>query len=183
MRDMDLTWTFSEWISVGRFQVKSGRIWLGDAQFAPIEQDGLVLNVPVGSYEVFVRQLRVSNGEIRNSRLRVCLEGRACTLGAEVGKTWADTASQGVCDFEIYRLEAGPDYNAYWDRAEYALTRGKPYDVFHLNESAGATLVFCDSAWGDGEFTAYELIDGDERSGVEIEMMDEQDPLPDWIAS
>ena len=68
----------------------------------------------------------------------------------------------------------------YWVKAKTALTSGSPYACFELDRTTGATLVFCDSRWGDGAFAVHELLDeSGSRCLAEIAMIDEEDPLPE----
>lgn len=164
------------WQELGNLTVRSGKVWVGDAQFAASENDGTIVDLMPGEYESRIRWLGF-DGDRRVSHLVLARVGSNPLRGPQIGETWADTASQGVCDFEIYRLVSDP-YDPYWEKAEEALTSGEPGRYVHDAEK-DAVLIHTSSGWGDGEFKLYELMDGDERCGVEVEMIDLEDPYPD----
>jgi hypothetical protein len=164
------------WQELGILPVRSGKVWVGDAQFAASEGDGEVVELAPGNYEGRIRRLNF-DGDIRVSHLQLVQVGAVPQRGAQIGETWADTASQGVCDFEIYRLVSA-DYEPYWEQSEAALTSGEPGRYVHDAERE-AVLIHTESGWGDGTFKLFELIDDGRRVGIEVEMIDPDDPFPD----
>lgn len=155
-----------KWLVLGDLPVTSGRIWVGDVQFAPIERDGEVVDVPVGVYEVSIMW---GDGD-SEAILRAVLKGTEAERGIQIGETWADTASQAVCDFEAYRAAVGDDHNAYWEKADMAILSEIPGRYEH---APGAVLVHCTSGDGDGTFPLYEMVSGGKRVGIEVDFYDD----------
>lgn len=175
-RKLPWTWEESDWIPFATVPNRSGKLWVGDVQFAPNEEDGAIVEVPPGEYRCSIKELRFSDGDVRVSRLRGCIAGSSPVLGPQIGTTWADTASQAICDFEVYKAaaEADPEYE------EAANDNLWVQDLHNVYEHVpGAVIAFCSSGWGDGTFKLFELLENGRRVGVEIEMLDKDDPLPD----
>ncbi len=82
------------WTTLGTLNVESGRVWVGDASFAPSEQDGEIVDLPPGEYEGRVRWVSIDGQELE-ANLVFARPGLETTRGSEIGETWADTASQG----------------------------------------------------------------------------------------
>lgn len=87
-----------------------------------------------------------------------------------MGETWADTASQGVCDFEIYSKFTA-DYEAYFEVAEGTFYEDEPHRYVH-DAAAEAVLLITSSGFGDGSFKLFELVEGGTRVGLEVEMIE-----------
>lgn len=165
----------SDWVRFAAVPVSSGKMWIGDAGFAPNESDGLVLEVPPGTYEVFVKRARFSWGESLNTRMRARLVGTQPTLGEAVGETWSDMATQSVCDFDLYREAVGGDWDAYWEQAEEHVMIEGEHGSYQPQK--GTVLAFCTSGRGDGTFPVVALKDGDRLCGVEIEFLNPEDEI------
>lgn len=151
-----------KWMVLGDLPITSGRMWVGDVQFAPIEEDGEVVDVPVGIYEVSVMW---GDGD-SEAILRAVLKGTEAERGEKIGETWADTASQAVCDFEAYGTAVGEDHNAYWEKSDMAILSEIPgrYEL-----APGAVLIHCTSGDGDGTFPLYEIASEGNRVGIEVD--------------
>lgn len=176
-----LTWEESDWISFAHVSIPSGKLWVGDPEYVPDPSNGKVVEVTPGVYECFIKKIVFSDGEERAMRLRASLVGTSPDLGEQIGETWADTAAQAVCDSEQF-AEALKEEDAFGDEAEYregiweGLSEGRLGGYWEYNPDAG--LAFCSSGWGDGRFKLFELMEGGQRRGVEVEMIDSNDPLP-----
>lgn len=164
----------SQWLHFGDFPIISGKLWAGDAQFAPSPDDGVMVDVPTGTYDVAVKLIHYGE-DTRVSRLRAWLSGTNPTLGAEVGETWADTGTQAFCDQVEYDKECGEDFDAYWERVEEVISG---HDVAIVALSDNAAMPFVQSGFGDGEFKLFELLESGSRVGVELEMIGANEPYP-----
>jgi len=164
------------WSKFGDLNLTSGLLWVGDAQFAPIKADGLIVELPKGHYSAYVQKMDFGSEHpmgagTRVSRMRVSKKDSIPSLGRRLGKTWADTGTQGVCDYRVYAKAMPKSYDEYWTIAEEALVDFEDTSTFVLNAKTGAKLLWASSGFGDGEFRVFELLDGDVRCGIEIELI------------
>lgn len=160
------------WTDLGTLTVSSGRVWVGDAAFAPHEADGKVVELPSGEYEGRVRWLRYGQDE-RAANLVLVPPSAEFTRGEQLGTTWADTATQGVCDFEL--LQA-----ALTDEEEYREAYELEVEVKGSQRFAygNAILLVTPSGFGDGTFKLFELVHEGRRIGIEVEMIGPDEPYP-----
>jgi hypothetical protein len=149
--------------------VCGGRLWVGDAQFAPIEGSGEIVDVLPGTYEGYIKQIDYG-ADIRASRFRIVLAEADAELGAELGETWADTGTQGVCDFDTYSAAIPGDWEEYWQGAE-ATVMANEFGRYVLDGASDAVLIFTTAGFGDGTFKLFELLADGRRCGIEVEMI------------
>lgn len=157
------------WTILGDVPISSSRMWIGDAMLAPIPEDGEVVDVPEGTYEVSVFWIDTAYGE-REAILRAVLKGEQAERGKRIGETWADTASQAVCDFEAYSDAVGDDHDAYQEAAALAMFAERP-GLYTL--APDAILAHCSSGPGDGTFPLYEMVSGGRRVGIELDFYED----------
>jgi len=169
--------TESRWLHFCDLDLRSGRLLVIDPSFAPYEQDGLLVDLPVTRYTVSAKVLDYGT-EKRVSRLQVVTRLAEATLGPEIGKTWSDTARTGVCDYQLYK-EAWGDDERGWQIVGPTLEELSS-GVAVLDEAAGAILPFLESGFGDGEFPVFELLDGhsNSRVGIEVQFIAQGEPYP-----
>jgi len=160
------------WTVLGNLPVKSGRVWVGDAAFAPNEADGEVVELAPGEYEGRVRWLRFGHDE-RAANLVLVPSGAAFTRGEQLGTTWADTATQGVCDFNLFQA-AIVDEEEYREAYELQV-EFKGSQRFAYGD---AVLLVTSSGFGDGSFKLFELVHEGRRVGIEVEMIGPDEPYP-----
>lgn len=156
----------SEWKPFHVFELRGDKIWVGDAHFAPLKDDGEVVSLQPGSYQVSIKTMDF-NGDVRNSRLRFCQVGEVPDSLSKIGETWADVATQGICDFALYGRVA----------EEHPEEASDPDPLFDVDDpgvyllAGQAELISVSSGFGDGTFDLYELLTAGVRSGVEVEMI------------
>jgi hypothetical protein len=149
-----------------------------DPSFAPFERHGLLIDLPVGEYEVVAKVMDYVT-EKRVSRLRVLRVSSEPQVGGEIGKTWSDTARIGACDYEAYKRAWGDDDDRAWTIVGPTLEQD-PTGVAVLDQDSGAILPFVESGFGDGEFPVFELRDptAGVRVGIEVEFIPEGTAYP-----
>lgn len=113
------------------------------------------------------------------SRLRVVARSAEPELGAQLGKTWSDTARTGVCDYVLCKQAWGDDDDRAWQVVGPTLEQVST-GVAVLDRDAGAILPFVESGFGDGEFPVFELRDLSSglRVGIEVELIVQDTPYP-----
>jgi hypothetical protein len=136
---------------------------------APLEP-GVIIDLEPDTYEV-ARQKMDFDGDVRVATMRVVKPKADFVRGPSLGESWADTATQAVCDYEVYKAayeELGDE--AYWEKFDDALCTDDG-DVVNLDPDKGVVLFITSSGWGDGHFPVFELFQEGKRVGVEIEMI------------
>ncbi|MEQ1824197.1 MAG: hypothetical protein ABL949_16945 [Fimbriimonadaceae bacterium] len=157
------------WVPFGSLTIHSGKLFIGDGQMAPLEP-GVIVDLEPGTYEV-ARQKMDFDGDFRVATMRVVLPEVQFSRGPSLGESWADTATQAVCDHERYKAaydELGEA--AYWEKFDDELCTDDG-DIVNLDPENGAVLFITSSGWGDGSFPVFELLHEGKRVGVEIEMI------------
>ena len=160
----------TNWLEFCDLELKGSRVLVIDAQFVPSEQDGLLVELFPAKYAV---QAKVTNfgGDLRISRLRASLHGTKPQLGRQIGETWTDTASTGICDFEIFSKSWGTDNDTSYKIIEPFLMDNSVFGVAELDVANGAVMPFVSSGFGDGSFAVFELTENGQRIGFEIEFI------------
>lgn len=164
------------WIEFGDLNLISGQLWVGDAQFAPFQQHGLVVDLQKGHYVASIQKMDFGSDDplragVRVSRLRLAAKNSHPRIGDQIGKTWADSGTQGVCDFQVYSKAMPKSEEAYWKLIESPLVDFEYSTSFVLDAKTGAKLLLASSGFGDGEFRVFELVERGERCGIEIELI------------
>lgn len=167
----------SPWLEFCDLELKGSRVLVVDAQFVPSEKDGLLIELPAGKYAV---QTQVTNfgGDRRISRLRVLPHGCASQFGAQIGETWTDTATTGICDFETFAKAWGTDQDGSYQIIEPFLVEGSAFGVAELEVASGAVMPFVQSGFGDGSFAVFELTENGRRTGFEVEFISSDEKYP-----
>ena len=167
----------SGWLDFCEFSLRGSSILVVDASFVPSADDGLLIELPPGKYKVQAQVLDYG-GDRRPARLRVQLAGSNAALGAEIGKTWTDTATTGICDFEIFSAAWGEDNDASFEIIRPALEDHHHHGLAVFDAAVGAVMPFLHSGFGDGNFPVYELVAAGQRVGFEVEFIREGKDYP-----
>lgn len=104
------------WEKAGSLTIVSGKLYVGDGQMAP-HQPGIIVDLPPDTFEIFVQETDYA-GDRRNSRLRIVKPDTTFSLGPELGESWADTGTQGLCDLELYKAAIPADEAEYFSAHE-----------------------------------------------------------------
>ena len=160
----------SGWLDFCEFSLRGSSILVVDASFVPAADDGLLIELPPGKYEVQAQVLDYG-GDRRPARLRVCLSEANATFGSQIGETWTDTATTGICDFEIFSAAWGEAKDAAFKMIQPALQDSYYHGVAVLNANVGAIMPFLHSGFGDGHYPVYELTAAGRRVGFEVEFI------------
>jgi len=160
----------TDWLEFCNLDLKGSRVLVVDAQFVPSEKDGLLVELPPATYLV---QAKVANygGDRRFSRVRVFRAGSGPQPGGKIGETWTDTATTGICDFEVFSKAWGSDEETADRFQETQGNASEDFGVAVLDADAGAVMPFVHSGFGDGSFSVFELTEHGQRVGFEIEFI------------
>jgi hypothetical protein len=169
--------TESDWQEFCEFELHSGKLFLGDSLAAPELECGTVYPMPPGRYRVEARVMTYGDDQ-RVSRLRAWLADRTPSLGEEVGEAWCDVAQIGFCDNERWPPAYNADPDAAWEKVEDQFFGVNLCAVVVLDEATDAVMVTAQSGFGDGTYPVYELADGGERVGFEVEFIKADEPYP-----
>jgi hypothetical protein len=169
--------TQSEWLDFCEIGLSGLRFLVVDASFVPSAEDGLLIEAPPGQYEVQAKCIDYG-GDVRVSRLRVSLKGKQYRLGPELGKTWTDTATTGLCDYEVFSRAWGDDDDASYEKISGTNEESGNCGIAVLDAGTGALMPFVSSGFGDGSYQVFELLDGPQRVGFEVEFIPEHSPYP-----
>lgn len=158
-----------EWTRIGSLEVGSGRVWLGDATFLPAEDDGVVVDLPVGSYDVAYKAVAFDGGWVV-VRMRFALSGTYATLGEQMAKTWTDTATQAVADFGSALSFFDPDHMTDEEAVALMDVDTGRMEVLKRGDLA-LPVALAHTGLGDGEFPVFELVAGGGQVGFEVEFI------------
>ncbi|MBV6458749.1 MAG: hypothetical protein HONBIEJF_01887 [Fimbriimonadaceae bacterium] len=147
------------------------RIWLGDACFWSSEEDGLFIKLAPSRYQVEVRVADYGS-ECRIAGLRAFREGVKPNLGTELGKTWADTGTQGFCDAASF---AAATQEMTDDVSEAAQDAGL---VAAISLPTGHTMFVVECGFGDGEWPVFDLKDGPDQVGFQVDFIKPGEEFP-----
>lgn len=163
-----------QWDSIGELTLTS-QLFVGDGQMAP-HHPGIIVDLDAGVYDVSARKIDFT-GDIRVASLRVLAQGSQGERGQKIGESWADTGTQGVCDYDAYRKAIeGMDGEAYFSQHEDELCAD---DYGTVTLAPNAVLILCSSGFGDGFFPVFNLLDpSGKQVGVEVQMIAEDQPFP-----
>lgn len=156
----------TEWLEFTEINVPSGKLIIFDPLVSEGIYDGLIIEVPAGIFQLWVKDMMTESGSIF-SRLRIVLPGKEPSLGKVLGTTCTDVARTGVCDDEALAPYRG-DY-PMWEEAQEEIFDLWPYGIFTLDQTSGATLPVISSGSSDGTFPVRELISDSTRVGAEVE--------------
>lgn len=164
---------------MGVLPLPSGRLCVSDAKFAP--DPAVPVRLEPGDYEVWVQEFVYEDDhefENRHALLRVLKPGTNPQRGEKIDNSWADTGTQGVCDFEqMLKLQEEVGEDDYIDAFEEAWS-----EEFILQPKAdtAALLFVVHSGFGDGTFPVFELVQDVQLVGVEVELIAPGTPHPFW---
>jgi hypothetical protein len=154
-----------------------GRVLIADASFIPDEDQGIVVNVPAGTYTVRFAVLDYG-ADWRVSRLLIGADP-GLRRGAMIGRTWTDTGKTAICDPDVLGPAWGSDWEASYARIAPALEGDEPIGVAEFDVALGAVIPFVESGFGDGEYPVRELVTStEERMGVEVQFIPPQRRYP-----
>lgn len=173
-KDGDLG-TETDWMRFTELKVDSGKMLFLDPFAATKPEEGLLVELSPGTYEVWIKAMRYGYMGVP-SRLRVVFPDTAPVLGGEIGTTWTDVATTGVCDYEAF-AKAAQDPDKYDDEIRQKLFGIDVYIVVPLDPESEATVAAVSSGFGDGEYRVYELLSESERVGAEVEFIPPDGPF------
>lgn len=169
------------WYDLGVLSLR-GALLISDASFIPAPEDGLVVSLPEGGYQVSFAVIDYGL-DWRVSRLRVAAP-EATGLGILIGRTWTDTGRTGVCDLGVLRSLWGSDWEASYGKVAPWFDSELPFGVAEFDPTAGAIIPFVESGFGDGNFPVHELTSpGGSRAGVEVRFVAAGRRYPKFPAS
>lgn len=168
--DLNAAGVHSDWMPLATWTYTGSTVWLGDACFWSSEEDGLLIPLSPGEYGVDVRVADYGS-EFRIAGLRAVEVGSSPAIGAELGETWADTATQGFCDAASYT-------SATEESAEDVSEAATELDAGAIQLPSGHTMFVVSCGFGDGEWPVYELLDGNRRVGFQVEFIEPGEEFP-----
>ena len=177
-----------DWEKFGELKLTSGKLWLGDAHYAPERADGLLVDLPKGEYVASILFAKAKPDEIqwtgeRPASFRVALSGCQPVTGKLIGETWSDRGSrvngevwsdfaiQGICDLEVFHAAMPNSDKKYWKLAEEKLVDFYVTSELVLDESSGAKLLIVSAGEDAGRFKLFELLADGLLCGVEVELL------------
>ncbi len=162
--------TTKDWLFFCRLEVKSGNLWAGDPNL-PNADDGLVVQVPVGTYVVEGIGMPFGTDRVV-SRLRVRLESATdLKPGKELGETGTDSGAIGVCDLtpfeEAYKIDGGAD-----KIQEVIDACRESHGILRFPDFTECIMPFV-ATGSDGNGPVIEVLSAQKLVGIELPFMDE----------
>lgn len=177
----------TDWLSVARLRVVSGRIWIGDPQFAWAEANdaGCGIEMPAGNYLVEAKGIafgrpRFLRGLRFVSRVRVRQEGaQPLRIGDVVGEAGTDSGQIGIADpVELkssFDAVCGDDVDRALDMLEKGIRR--QIGVFRPARGRDGCVVYLPSGFGDGGGPVVRLLNDHACVGLEHEFISAAQPV------
>lgn len=173
-KDGDLG-TETDWMRFTELRVDSGMVLFLDPLAADNPEHGLMVELSAGKHEVWVKAMMYGRMGVP-SRLRVILPGTNPVLGGEIGTTWTDVATTGVCDYEAF-AKASQNPDKYDNEIRQKVFDIDVYIVVPLDPESEATVAAVTSGFGDGEYRVFELLSESKRVGAEVEFIPPDGPF------
>ncbi len=169
------------WIPFDELKLRSGKLFITDPIAGVGMEEGLGVELPPADYRLEAKVMDYGQDK-RISRLRIVLPDGDAEIGEQIGSTWTDVGSTGVCDHEDL-AKALEDYHenrdALYDRVDEEVWRdGIGHGSVILDEKSSGAMHVVNSGFGDGEFPVYELLSASGRVGCEIEFISRGTPYP-----
>jgi hypothetical protein len=172
----------TDWLDVASLRVVSGKIWIGDPQFAWAEAnegEGCVVELPAGNYTVEAKGIafgrpRFLRGSRFVSRVRVRQEGtQLLTAGDVVGEAETDSGQIGIADPTALKSSFDAVCGDDVDRALDMLEKGinARIGIFEPDRRSDGRIVYLPSGFGDGGGPVVRLQHGHECVGLEHEFI------------
>lgn len=156
--------THSDWLLLSEWDFSGESAWLGDASFWSSEEDGLTIVLEPAQYRVEVRVADYGS-ECRIAGLRAIKAGTTPSLGTQLGESWADTATQGLCDAASFADAAEEDP----ENVAEAAMEVDAAAIIELPDGSPMFVVSC--GFGDGEWPVFELVEGGQRVGLQVDFI------------
>ena len=171
----------TDWMPVALLELTTGRLWIGDTQFAWAEAnegEGCVVEVPPGDYRVEAKGIDFEGSRFV-SRMRVLREGsQDATVGDVVGEVKTDSAQIGVADQialkAAFDAACGDDGDAAVEMLE--ANTNADVGIFQPDPRGDTRLVYMWSGHGDGGYSVMQLLSGGQCVGIECEFIDASKP-------
>lgn len=171
----------TDWLSVAPLKLTTGRLWIGDPQFAWAEAnegEGCIIGVPVGDYHVEAKGIDF-NGSRFVSRVRVYRDGsHDISVGDPFGDAGTDSAQIGVADQKALKASfdaaCGDDVDAALDMLEENINSN--VGVFEPDPRGDGRLIYLPSGVGDGGGPVLQLLSNGQCVGIEHEFIDANEP-------
>ncbi|MCK5290529.1 MAG: hypothetical protein KAR39_00745 [Thermoplasmata archaeon] len=156
----------TEWLEFTEINVPSGKLIIFDPLVSEGIHDGLIIEVPAGTFQLWVKDMMTESGSIF-SRLRIVLPGKEPSLGKVLGTTCTDVAMTGVCDDGALAPYRG-NYSE-WEKIQDEIFDVSQYGIVTLDQTSRTTLPVISSGSSDGTFPVRELTSDSTRVGAEVE--------------
>lgn len=155
------------WIRVGELTLRGRRFYVGDSW--NIGVDGVDVPATPGQYEATVECFSYGT-DGRIARLRLLLRDVKPTSSVAVGEFGVDVASAGVIDADALDEWADnnmDDYESWQD--EFTTSRLDNFEMagFFPCTEADAVMLHTSTGFGDGSYTVFSLLSGDQPVGFE----------------
>lgn len=172
----------TEWIPFDELKLESGKLFVADPMGGVGDQEQVV-ELPPGNYGLEAKVMDYRHDDCQDkriSRLRIVSPDKHVEVGAEIGSTWTDVGSIGVCDHEVLMKVVEDEADALFDRIDEEVW--KDFGIGHgsviLDEKSGAAIHVVGSGFGDGEFPVHEILSASGRVGCETEFIRRGTPYP-----
>jgi hypothetical protein len=166
-----------DWVRFTTVLLKGTTFVLTDMCPGPVD-GGLAVDLSPGEHVFFVKA-HVRGIDRRCSHLRAVRCGATPLATRQIGTVSTDLATLGIYDpkgFTALRKQGG---EAFYEWGESQLPSDRPKcGILVHNIRRSAVLLYVGSGFGDGTCPVYELTDGSERVGFEVEFINEVSVAP-----
>lgn len=158
-----------EWVDFAEFELKGNRLCVCDS-WCPY--DGVMVEMPPGQYQVQAL-CYTYGGEVRVAALRIARPGTKGERGEAVGEFGVDVGAVGITDIDLVETLDEDGYQEWME--SYSCASSYPPAGRHPCPEAGTEMLFSESGWGDGWYTAHALSQDGQTVGVEVVFIEEGD--------
>jgi hypothetical protein len=167
----------SKWMLVGRLNVKSGILWIGDPEFAWAELDsgdGCEVKVPPGKYVVEAKGIDFDGARFVAAMRAYLDDSENLKTGKEIGEAGTDTGQIGVADPNLLKAAWEKAFGGDEDKILEALEDGfdEECGIHYPKPRTDGCIVYVPSGFGDGGGPVCEIKSGRKRVGIEASFIE-----------
>jgi hypothetical protein len=172
----------TDWLPVATLKLTTGRLWIGDPQFAWAEAnegEGCVIDLPRDDYHIEAKGIDFEGVRFA-SRVRIYRDGsREITASDAFGDAGTDSAQIGIADQMALKASfyaaCGDDVDAALDMLEENIDSA--VGIFEPDPGGAGCLVYLPSGMGDGGGPVLRLLSDGQCVGIEQEFIDASEPF------
>lgn len=158
---------------IGDLTIVSGKLRISDSMIEP----DTTFDLAPGDYEIWM-EIYDYKGDERVARMWAVQPGATPDNQRQVGDSFADTGTQGMCDAVLFKEACGEmSEDDFMDKFEGEI-EPDPHCILQPNPSHLGKMIIVASGFGDGFFLVDSLHQGEDHVGYMLTMIKPGTPHP-----